>query len=408
MASLLLYFILFFLVFEFVLSQVLNYLNYRDWDKPLPAGFQDLYSSEELQRAKAYDLAKQKLGFSASTVSLAVYIGMLVFKGFAMIDASIHALSNSAIMQSLLFFAVIGLGSAFLSLPFSIYQTFVIEEKFGFNRTDAKTFVLDLVKGAVLSVVVGAPLLALLVWLYGMLGGYFWISAWALVTLVSIFFAMFYSSLILPLFNKMSPLEEGELRSSIESYAAAVSFPLKSIFIIDGSKRSTKANAFFSGLGPKKSIVLYDTLVKEQSKEEITAVLAHEVGHFKKKHIIKGLFISMLSTAVTFFIFGQLAGSEELPKVLGTEKSFHIALLVFSMIYSPVSLITTPLSYYLSRRNEFEADAYAKKTYGAAHLSASLRRLSVSHLNHPQPHPWYVFFHYSHPPLLARLLALSK
>jgi STE24 endopeptidase len=244
--------------------------------------------------------------------------------------------------------------------------------------------------------------------LFDFLGPYFWISAWAVVTLVSIFFAMFYTSLILPIFNKMSPLAAGELRSSIENYSASVSFPLKNIFIIDGSKRSSKANAFFSGLGPKKSIVLYDTLLEEQSTAEITAVLAHEVGHFKKKHIVKGLIISMLSTAITFFIFGKLAESETLPMVLGTVKSFHIALLAFSLIYAPVSLVTAPMANSLSRKNEFEADEYAKKTFDGGYLASSLRRLSVSHLNHPQPHPWYVFFHYSHPPLLARLLALSK
>jgi STE24 endopeptidase len=259
----------------------------------------------------------------------------------------------------------------------------------------------------VLICIIGGALLSFIVWLQGISGSYFWLLAWATVSGFSIFMAMFYTSFLLPLFNKLTPLEDGPLKESIMAYANKVAFPVSNIQVMDGSKRSSKANAFFSGLGPKKSIVLFDTLINEMTQEEILAVLAHEVGHYKHKHIYKSMLISIVSTGIIFFIFGQIMNSDILGAVLGTPKSFHIALVVFSMLYSPISLITTPLMNLFSRKNEYEADAYAKQSYDAEPLISGLKKMSINHLSNLQPHPYYVFFHYSHPPLSARVEALS-
>jgi STE24 endopeptidase len=409
MAQTMLIIITVFILFEFALSKVLGWLNLQTWDKPLPAEVADLYDKQKYEEAKQYAQANFKLGAISSTLSLVVSILFLWLGGFAWVDNFVHTVHPSPILQTLLFFGILMLGSSIISLPFEIYSTFVIEQKFGFNKMTPGLFVMDKVKNLLLGVILGGAILALLTWLFYLLGDKFWLAAWSVVSGFSLFMAMFYTSLLLPLFNKLTPLEAGELRSAIEKYASTIDFPLTNIFIMDGSKRSTKANAFFSGLGFKKNIVLYDNLVKDMSTEEVTAILAHEVGHYKRKHIVQSMIISVLQMGIMFFIFGWLSESTWMAEVLGAKKNnFHLSLVTFSLIYSPISMVTGLLFNLLSRKNEYEADDYAKQTYGAGPLITSLKKLSVSHLSNLQPHPAYVFVNYSHPTMLQRINAMEK
>ncbi len=409
MAQVILYVIIAFILFEFILSKTLSYLNLKTWDKPLPDEVRDLYDAKKYAEAKEYAIANYKTGMITSVVMLIITVAVLWFKGFAGADALARSFSGSPVVQALIFFAVVGLISSLIALPFEIYDTFWIEEKFGFNKTTPGTFVMDKLKGLLLAVVLGGGIIALLTFLFGLLGDKFWLAAWLTVAAVSILFATFYTNLLLPIFNKLTPLESGELRSSIEKYAAKVQFPLTNIMVIDGSKRSTKANAFFSGLGSKKSIVLYDNLIKDMNTEEITAVLAHEVGHYKKKHILQSMVISVAQMGVMFFVFGWLAANPLMAEVLGAKQnSFHLSLVTFSLLYSPVSIITGLLMNVFSRKNEYEADTFAKETYTAAPMITALKKLSVNHLSNLQPHPAFVFFNYSHPTLLQRMRNLTS
>ena len=408
MAQVILYAIIAFIVFEFILSKVLSWLNLKTWDNPLPAEVKDLYDPKKYTDARDYAYANFKIGALSSTLSLIITIMFLQFKGFAWIDGIARNATSSPVLQSLIFFGIIGAALTVIGLPFDIYQTFVVEENFGFNKVTPKLFVIDKIKELALGVIIGGAIIALLTFLFGLLGDMFWLAAWAVVAGISIFVAMFYTSLLLPIFNKLTPLENGELRASIEKYAAKVSFPLTNIFILDGSKRSTKANAFFSGLGGKKNIVLYDNLVNDMNTDEITAVLAHEVGHYKKKHVLQSILISIAQMGIMFFLFGWLASNPLMAEVLGAKQnSFYLSLITFSMLYSPVSMITGLLMNLFSRKNEYEADAYAKQTYNAEPLISALKKLSINHLSNLQPYPAYVFINYSHPTLLQRMRAMA-
>jgi STE24 endopeptidase len=334
---------------------------------------------------------------------------MFLFYGFAYVDSLVWSVTSNAIWAALLFFGILMFASDILNIPFSIYDTFVIEEKYGFNKTTPKTFVFDKIKGWLLGALIGGGLLALVIFIYQKTQNMFWIYAWLVVAVFSIFMSMFYSNLIVPLFNKQTPLEEGELRSSIENFAQKVGFKLDNIFVINGSKRSAKANAYFTGLGPKKRIVLYDTLINDMKTEELVAVLAHEIGHYKKNHIIQGLIISLIQTGIVLFIFSLLIDSPLLSKALGVqEPNFHIGLIAFGILYSPVSFILGIFMNMLSRKNEYQADAFAAENYKPEALASALKKLSVKNLSNLTPHPRYVFFNYSHPPLLERLKHLKK
>jgi len=329
---------------------------------------------------------------------------MIISGGFALIDSIARSISSNYIIISLTFFGILGLASGIIGLPFTIYDTFVIERKYGFNLTSRKTFITDLGKSMLVAVILGGPLLALITWFYHAAGNLFWLYAWILITVFSLAVSFFWSDLIVPLFNKQTPLEQGELRNGIEEFAASTGFRLKDIYVIDGSKRSTKANAYFSGFGSRKRIVLYDTLLSELTNGEIIAVLAHETGHYRKKHILKALVLSVIMTGLMLFLFSLVAGSSRLPAVLGAENyGFHLALLVFGILYSPVSVLTGVLTNYLSRKKEYEADEFVKENYDPSLLASALKKLSVKNLSDKMPHPAYVFFYYSHPPLLRRL-----
>jgi STE24 endopeptidase len=308
----------------------------------------------------------------------------------------------------LFFFGIIGLASDLINIPFSWYDAFVIEKKYGFNTMTARTFITDHLKSWFIALLVGIPVLGIVTWLYYETGALFWLYAWIVITVFSIVINLFYSELIVPLFNKQTPLQAGSLRSKIESFAEKTGFKLRDIFVIDGSKRSTKANAYFSGFGPKKRIVLYDTLFSQLTEEEIVAVLAHETGHYKKKHVLTSLIISVILTGIMLFLFSLVAGNPALSAAMGASSaSFHIGLVVFGILYSPLSLATGLVTNYISRKNEFEADRYAGDYYDGESLATALKKLSVKNLSNMLPHPAYVFFHYSHPPLLQRLKNLK-
>mgnify|MGYP001310971300 CR=1 FL=1 len=407
MAQNMLYLLLAFLVLEFLFSSYLSYLNHQTWQLAVPDELHDMYDAATHQKARNYANDNYRVGVISGIISLLTTLALLGFFGFAMIDNLATQLSANYILQGLVFWAVIGIGSSLLSLPFELYSTFVIEEKYGFNKTTARLFVFDKIKGLLLGAIIGGGLYALLAYLYTNLGNNFWWMAWAVVSGFSLFMVMFYTSLLLPLFNKLSPLEKGDLRTDIESYASKVAFPLTNVMVMDGSKRSAKANAFFSGLGNKKTVVLFDTLIEQLNPQEIMAVLAHEVGHYKKKHILQSMLISVAQTGLLFFIFGLLAKSDWMAGVLGVEENkLHLSLITFGLLFSPISMLTGILFNIFSRKNEYEADAYAKATYDGEPLISGLKKMTVNHLSNPQPHPWYIFVHYSHPTLLQRIRGL--
>ncbi|HKM92797.1 MAG TPA: M48 family metallopeptidase [Prolixibacteraceae bacterium] len=391
-------------VFDFIFEQLLNYLNTTRWTSKLPEELGDIYNNEEYTKSQAYKKANHKFGMITSTFSFVLILLMLLLGGFALVDSWVSQYTQNSIITALLFFAIIGLASDLLSTPFDIYDTFVIEERFGFNKITPKLFVFDKIKGLLLSALLGAGIISLLIWLFNIMGNYFWVIAWGAVTIISIFFALFYSNLIVPLFNKQTPLDDGELKQSIEAFAHKVGFKLTNIYVIDGSKRSTKANAYFTGLGAKKRIVLYDTLIADLTVNEVVAVLAHEIGHYKKHHVIWGLLLGILQTGLMLFLFSLFVQSENLSLALGVHvPKFHIGLIAFGILYSPLSFLIGIIMNVFSRKNEYQADAFANSFDLGNELVTALKKLSLKSLSNLTPHPWYVFFHYSHPTLLQRI-----
>jgi STE24 endopeptidase len=317
--------------------------------------------------------------------------------------------SGFAIFQAMLFFGIIAFASDILSIPLDVYHTFVIEESFGFNKTTPRTFILDKLKGWILAVFVGGGLLALIVFIYEKSGAWFWILAWACISIFTLFISYFYTTLLVPMFNKLTPLPSGELRDAIEKVAVRADFSLKDISIMDGSKRSSRGNAYFSGFGRKKSIVLFDTLVNEHGVDELAAILAHEIGHYKKKHVLKGLLSGIMQTGIVLFVLSLLLKSSLPAAALGSSvSSFHLSVVAFGILYSPVSLVLGIVFNVISRKHEYEADRFAVGLSQPGALEEALKRLSVKNLSNLTPHPWYVYVHYSHPALLQRLAAINQ
>ena len=397
------------LIFDFLFEKYLDYLNTTRWSDTLPDEVKGIYDEEKYKKQQAYTRENHRFGMLTGSLNMALTLAMFLLFGFALVDGWVWDITSSAIIAALLFFGILMFASDLINTPFSVYDTFKIEQKYGFNTTTPKTFIFDKLKGWVVSAVIGGGLLALVIFIYQKTGDLFWISAWIVISAFSIFMAMFYSNLIVPLFNKQTPLEEGELRNAISEFSKKVGFKLDNIFVIDGSKRSTKANAYFTGLGAKKRIVLYDTLINDLSTEEIVAVLAHEIGHNKNKHVVQGLLIGLVQTGIVLFIFGLFIGSPELSKALGVdEPNFHIGLIAFGVLYSPISFFTGIFMNMLSRKNEYEADRFAAENYKPEALGSALKKLSVNNLSNLTPHKLYVFFHYSHPTLLQRLAHLKQ
>ena len=408
-ATTLFYILIAILIISFIIDKILDALNAKHYNDALPYELMDVYDDAEYKKSQRYKATNYTFGLLTSTFSILLTLGFFFFDGFAYVDQLARQLTNNSILVTLIFFGIIMLGSDVLTTPFSYYKTFVIEERFGFNNTTKKTFIIDKIKGWMMTILVGGLILGALTWFYQTTGSKFWLYAWMLITVFTVFVNLFYSRLIVPIFNKQSPLEDGSLRTAISDYANTVGFNLDKIFIIDGSKRSTKANAYFSGFGNEKRVTLYDTLVNDLNEDEIVAVLAHEIGHYKKKHIIFNLITSILLTGFTLYILSLLIGNPMLSEALGvTTPSFHIGLIAFGILYSPLSEITGLLMNWFSRKFEYQADNFAKTTYKAEPLITSLKKLSKNSLSNLTPHPAYVFMHYSHPTLLERIKNLRQ
>ncbi|RZT00376.1 M48 family metallopeptidase [Aquimarina brevivitae] len=402
--STLFYLLITIVIIVFVIDTLLDFLNALHFNDEIPKEVADVYPEDEYQKSVAYKKVNFKFKLVSSSVSLILMLLFFIFDGFAIVDNFARSLSDNPIVIGLIFFGVIMIGSDILSTPAAYYKTFVIEEEFGFNKSSKVTFFTDKLKGLIMLIIVGGALLALIIWFFELTGKSFWIYAWGLISVFTLAMNMFYAKLIVPIFNKQSPLENGALRDTIETYAKKVGFQLKDIYVIDGSKRSTKANAYFSGFGSEKRITLYDTLINDLSNEEIVAVLAHEVGHYKKKHIVFNLILSVVLTGITLWFLSLFISNPLLSEALGvSQPSFHVGLVAFGILYSPISEVTGLIMNSVSRKFEYEADAYAKSTYCGTALINSLKKLSKKNLNNLTPHPAMVFIHYSHPTLLQRI-----
>ena len=397
------------IILNFFFFFFITFLNAKHFNDRVPQELEDVYDDIEYKRSQKYKKTNYIYSIYTNSFSIVLTLAFFFFEGFSFLDSFVRSATGNEILQTLLYFAVLFLGSDLLTTPFSYYKTFVIEEKFGFNKSTKATFALDKLKGWGLTVCVGGPLLALTVWFYQKTGSQFWIFIWGLVAFFSLFMNVFYSSLIVPIFNKQTPLEEGTLKSELEKLALNIGFQLDMIFVIDGSKRSTKANAYFSGFGPKKRIVLYDTLINELTTEEIVAVFAHEVGHYKKNHIIFNLFASTILTGITLYVLSLLIENTLLSEALNIQTpSFHIGLITFSILFSPISELTGLVMNSISRIFEYQADNFAKEKTDPEALISSLKKLSKNSLSNLTPHKATVFMQYSHPTLLERIRNLRK
>ncbi len=401
--------ILIFLTVDFILERLLSLLNIKHSKLPLPKLVSDIYDDEKYRKQQEYFRVNSSFGMITSTFSFILIILMLIFGGFGWLDGIVSNFTENTIFRSLVFFGILFIVYDLISIPFEWYDTFVIEERFGFNKTTIKTFILDKLKGYLLTIIIGGLLLSVIIYIYQFTPKYFWVIAWGVITFFSLFMSMFYSELIVPLFNKQTPLPEGELRTEIENFAQKTGFKLKNIFQIDGSKRSTKANAYFSGLGPKKRIVLYDTLMDKLTTQEVVAVLAHEVGHYKHKHTLKSMLISLPATLLMFYLLGLFLDSNSLAQSLGGQTAnFHLNIIVFGILYAPVSLIIDLGGNILSRKFEYQADNFANKHGYGNELISGLKKLSATSLSNLMPHPLHVFLHFSHPTLYQRIKNITQ
>ena len=396
------------LLVKFMLETLLNHLNAKHFNDTVPEEVSNVYDINEYKKSQSYKKVNHNFTIVTSSFSLIVTLCFFFFNGFSLVDNIARKFSDNIIIITLIFFGILMIGSTIINIPFSLYKTFVIEEGFGFNKMNKKTFFLDKLKGLLMSTILGGGILALITWFHEFTGVYFWLYTWGLITLFSIVVNMFYSKLIVPLFNKQTPLENGELKEAITKYTDSVGFKLNDIFVINGSKRSTKANAYFSGFGSQKRITLYDTLINDLNNDEIVAVLAHEVGHYKKKHIIFNLTASVIITGITLFILSLFINTPLFSLALGVSTpSFHMGLISFGILYSPMSELTGMFMNYMSRKFEYQADNYAKKTYAGEPLISSLKKLSKNNLSNLTPHSLYVFIHHSHPTLTSRIKNLK-
>lgn len=407
--SLYLSIILLIVVLDFLWTQYLAYRNRKRMSSEIPSQLEGIYDKEEYIKQQAYQKVNSRFSLYTSLFSFVILLFVLCLGLFGWLDELLRQYISNEIFLSLAFFGIVYLLNEIITLPFAYYSTFVIEERFGFNKSTTKIFWLDQLKGLLLTALLGGAVLSLIIWLYNTLGANAWLYAWGAVTVFSLFMTLFYSNIIVPLFNKQTPLEEGELRDAIEAFAQKAGFAINNIYVMDASKRSTKANAYFTGFGAKKRIVLFDTLINDLDKDEIVAVLAHEIGHYKKKHTLQGMFISICYTGIMLFLLSLLLDNKDIAVALGGQSaSFHLGLIAFSIFFTPVSFVINVLSSIHSRKNEYQADGYAADFGLADSLISGLKKLSVKSLSNLNPDSLYVFFNYSHPTLLQRIKAIKK
>ncbi len=401
--------ILLILIGDYILGLVVDVLNVRYLRTDLPEAFSGYYDEEKYKRSQQYLKENTRFELITASITTPAVIIFILFGGFNWVDQWARSLHWGPTATGLVFAALLLLGSQILSLPFSVYSTFVIEERFGFNKTTPKTFVLDILKGWLLGVVIGAPVFWAVLWFFEKTGSMAWVYCWGALTVIQIFLMFIAPVVIMPIFNKFIPLEEGELKTAIEDYAKKQGFRMKGVFSMDGSKRSTKSNAFFTGFGRFRRIVLFDTLISKHTTEELVSILAHEMGHYKKRHILKSIIISILSTGLMFYILSIFMNNPALFAAFKMEHiSIYASLFFFGFLYAPIEMILSIFGNMLSRRHEYEADAYAVRTYKRPQsMIAALKKLSVDNLSNLTPHPLKVFLSYSHPPVLERIRAIQ-
>ena len=402
--------ILFTIIGSYLLGLITNWFNIKHLSLELPQEFEGIYDSEAYKKSQEYTEVNTKFGFLTSTLSLILTLVFWFMGGFNYLDLLVRNWDLGPIVSGLIYIASLVLLKSLFSLPFSVYSTFVIEERFGFNKTTVRTFILDILKSLFLSVLLGLPLLAGLLYFFEATGNLAWLYAWIATTVFSLIIQFIAPTWIMPLFNKFVPLEEGELNEAILSYTEKTQFPLKGIFVMDGSKRSSKSNAFFTGFGKNKRVALFDTLISKHSVGELVSVLAHEVGHFKKKHILKNMIISILHMGLVFYLLSLFLSHEGLfDAFYMAHMSVYAGLIFFSMLYAPIEMILSIVMQISSRKNEYEADRYATETTeNAENMINALKKLSRDNLSNLTPHPVYVFLNYSHPPVLKRIEAIRK
>ena len=396
--------------FQFIIDLVSGILNYSSFDKPLPNNVENIFSENEYSKSQKYKKVNFKFNLVSSVYSFSVLFTVLYFGLLGSLDSYIRNVTfENEISLSLIFFASVFIISDTLKIPFQLYRVFVIEEQFGFNNTTLKTFIFDKLKSYFISlliiVILATPLLLFIIFFPSS----FWIYFWILISILLIFVNMFYTTLIVPIFNKLEVLGDGDLRKKLDNFSAKVKFPITNIFVINGSKRSKKANAFFSGFGKNKKVVLYDTLIKNHTVDELVAVLAHEIGHYKLNHVKTNMVISIIITGFMLFILSNFIFNSDISYALGGNVSFrHLEIFAFFIIYSPISSIISVLMNIKSRKNEYEADEYAVKNFKKGPMEDALRKLSKDNLTNMTPHPVYEFLNYSHPSISKRLKAIDS
>lgn len=398
------------LVVSFIIEIVTEILNLKALRNEVPEEFKGIYDEEAYKKSQEYTRVGTKFGFLTSVFGVLLTITFWFMGGFNYVDGVVRAWEFNPIINGVFYIGILVFSKSIISLPFSIYSTFVIEERFGFNKTTPATFVKDLLKGLLLSLLLGVPLLAGVLAFFQYSGEMAWLYCWLATTIFSLFVQFIAPTWIMPLFNKFTPLEAGELRTSILDYAESVKFSLQNLFVMDGSKRSSKSNAFFTGFGKNKRIALFDTLIEKHTVSELVAVLAHEIGHYKKKHIIQSMIISILHMGVMFFLLSIFISNAGLSKAFYMENiSIYAGLIFFGMLYSPIELILSIFMQIFSRKNEYEADRYAAETTKQPDaMIDALKKLSLHNLSNLTPHPLYVFLNYSHPPVLQRIEAIRE
>ncbi len=401
--------VLFILVFWYLLDLIISSLTIRSLDPELPAEFKDVYDGNEYARSQEYTRVTTRFSMIQGTVSLVFTIAFILLGGFNLIDLWARGFGFSTIITGLIFTGILILLVSLLQLPFSIYSTFVIEEKYGLNRTTLKTFIMDMVKGAALAIVLGGPLLAMIFWFFESTGNLAWFYCWLLVVVFSFIMQVVAPVLIMPLFNKFTPLEDGDLKHNITEYAQKQNFGLQGIYTMDGSKRSGRLNAFFTGFGRFRRIVFFDTLVDKLAPKEIVAVLAHEMGHFKKKHIRKMMASSLVQTGLSLYILSWFITNPDLAAAFGlAEPTVYAGMVFFGFLYTPISTLFSVIANMFSRKYEYEADQFAVNTSNLGEEFVSgLKKLCQANLANLTPHKFEVFLHHSHPPILARIRSIK-
>ena len=402
--------ILFIVVGNYLLDIVVETLNVRHAKTDLPEEYEGYYNTEEYKKAQNYLKENKWFEIIISTITTPLTVAFILIGGFNLVDQIARSFQFGPIVTGLVFAGILMLASQIISIPFSAYSTFVIEEKYGFNRTTVRTFVLDILKSWLLAAIIGGTVFSIVLWFFGKAGNQAWVYCWIVVVLFQIVLTFFAPVVMLPLFNKFYPLGDSELKTAIENYARSQNFKMKGVFKMDASKRSTKTNAFFTGLGKFRRIVLFDTLIEKHSVDEIVSILAHEMGHYKKKHIFKSILMSIMTTGLMFFLISFFINNEGLFSAFKMQNtSIYASLIFFAFFYVPINMVISIFSKMLSRKREYEADAYAIGTYRKPEsMISALKKLTVDNLSNLTPHPLKVFLSYSHPPVLERIRAIQR